>query len=139
MLFACACLLPLLPGRVDQIVGRGAVALDKKVREKGDKVSMEMELVDELSMMGRVVKVEKQVGGWGREAACAKHRCPGSGRAVRAAQSEPALGVALQLCQQGTRCAPQGSFILRGKECLFPCPIAAMGRFRPGPTVDWPR
>lgn len=50
-----------LQTRVDQIVGRGAVAIDKKVREKGEKTSLEVELVDELSMMGRVVKVEKQV------------------------------------------------------------------------------
>ncbi|NXE04342.1 KCNQ4 protein, partial [Lophotis ruficrista] len=47
--------------RVDQIVGRGAVAVDKKVREKGEKPALETELVDELSMMGRVVKVERQV------------------------------------------------------------------------------
>ncbi|XP_053124829.1 potassium voltage-gated channel subfamily KQT member 4 isoform X2 [Hemicordylus capensis] len=50
-----------LQTRVDQIVGRGAIAIDKKVREKGEKVSLEVELVDEFSMMGRVVKVEKQV------------------------------------------------------------------------------
>ncbi|NXJ69282.1 KCNQ4 protein, partial [Rostratula benghalensis] len=47
--------------RVDQIVGRGALAADKKTREKGEKPALEMELVDELSMMGRVVKVERQV------------------------------------------------------------------------------
>ncbi|XP_074782107.1 potassium voltage-gated channel subfamily KQT member 4 isoform X3 [Athene noctua] len=47
--------------RVDQIVGRGALAADKKVREKGEKAALETELVDELSMMGRVVKVERQV------------------------------------------------------------------------------
>ncbi|XP_077193588.1 potassium voltage-gated channel subfamily KQT member 4 isoform X2 [Paroedura picta] len=50
-----------LQTRVDQIVGRGAIAIDKKTREKGEKASLEVELVDELSMMGRVVKVEKQV------------------------------------------------------------------------------
>ncbi|XP_060114192.1 potassium voltage-gated channel subfamily KQT member 4 isoform X1 [Heteronotia binoei] len=50
-----------LQTRVDQIVGRGAIAFDKKTREKGEKASLEVELVDELSMMGRVVKVEKQV------------------------------------------------------------------------------
>ncbi|XP_048357402.1 potassium voltage-gated channel subfamily KQT member 4 isoform X2 [Sphaerodactylus townsendi] len=50
-----------LQTRVDQIVGRGAIAVEKKTREKGEKASMEVELVDELSMMGRVVKVEKQV------------------------------------------------------------------------------
>ncbi|XP_009633274.1 potassium voltage-gated channel subfamily KQT member 4 [Egretta garzetta] len=47
--------------RVDQIVGRGALAADKKIREKGEKPALEPELVDELSMMGRVVKVERQV------------------------------------------------------------------------------
>ncbi|NXR07515.1 KCNQ4 protein, partial [Semnornis frantzii] len=50
-----------LQTRVDQIVGRGAPATDKKVREKGEKLALETELVDELSMMGRVVKVERQV------------------------------------------------------------------------------
>ncbi|XP_027517258.1 potassium voltage-gated channel subfamily KQT member 4 [Corapipo altera] len=50
-----------LQTRVDQIMGRGALAVDKKVREKGEKPVLEMELVDELSMMGRVVKVERQV------------------------------------------------------------------------------
>uniref|UniRef100_A0A8C3KES1 Potassium channel voltage dependent KCNQ C-terminal domain-containing protein n=1 Tax=Calidris pygmaea TaxID=425635 RepID=A0A8C3KES1_9CHAR len=47
--------------RVDQIVGRGALTADKKTREKGEKLALETELVDELSMMGRVVKVERQV------------------------------------------------------------------------------
>ncbi|GAB0199450.1 potassium voltage-gated channel subfamily KQT member 4 [Grus japonensis] len=47
--------------RVDQIVGRGALTVDKKTREKGEKPALETELVDELSMMGRVVKVERQV------------------------------------------------------------------------------
>ncbi|XP_065506464.1 potassium voltage-gated channel subfamily KQT member 4 [Caloenas nicobarica] len=47
--------------RVDQIVGRGGLATDKKTREKGEKPALETELVDELSMMGRVVKVERQV------------------------------------------------------------------------------
>ncbi|NXV97001.1 KCNQ4 protein, partial [Calonectris borealis] len=47
--------------RVDQIVGRGALTADKKMREKGEKPALETELVDELSMMGRVVKVERQV------------------------------------------------------------------------------
>ncbi|NXC23624.1 KCNQ4 protein, partial [Campylorhamphus procurvoides] len=50
-----------LQTRVDQIMGRGAPPVDKKVREKGEKPALEMELVDELSMMGRVVKVERQV------------------------------------------------------------------------------
>ncbi|KAJ7426311.1 Potassium voltage-gated channel subfamily KQT member 4 [Willisornis vidua] len=50
-----------LQTRVDQIMGKGALTVDKKVREKGEKPALEMELVDELSMMGRVVKVERQV------------------------------------------------------------------------------
>ncbi|KAI1901852.1 hypothetical protein AGOR_G00038650 [Albula goreensis] len=50
-----------LQSRVDQIVGRGAIQPDKKVREKGEKTPPEVEPLDELSMMGRVVKVEKQV------------------------------------------------------------------------------
>ncbi|XP_060062118.1 potassium voltage-gated channel subfamily KQT member 4 isoform X7 [Erinaceus europaeus] len=48
-----------LQTRVDQIVGRGPG--DRKNREKGDKGPSDMEAVDEISMMGRVVKVEKQV------------------------------------------------------------------------------
>lgn len=48
--------------RVDQIIGRGAIQTDKKVRiEKGEKTPPELDPMDELSMMGRVVKVEKQV------------------------------------------------------------------------------
>ncbi|KAM7324388.1 hypothetical protein ACRRTK_016693 [Alexandromys fortis] len=48
-----------LQARVDQIVGRGPG--DRKSREKGDKGPSDTEAVDEISMMGRVVKVEKQV------------------------------------------------------------------------------
>ncbi|XP_064408155.1 potassium voltage-gated channel subfamily KQT member 4 [Latimeria chalumnae] len=47
--------------RVDQIIGRGPIPNDKKTREKGEKVPPELDQMDELSMMGRVVKVEKQV------------------------------------------------------------------------------
>ncbi|XP_074236713.1 potassium voltage-gated channel subfamily KQT member 4 isoform X4 [Saimiri boliviensis] len=47
-----------LQTRVDQIVGRGPG--DRKAREKGDKGPSDAEAVDEISMMGRVVKVEKQ-------------------------------------------------------------------------------
>ncbi|XP_072226464.1 potassium voltage-gated channel subfamily KQT member 4 [Leuresthes tenuis] len=48
--------------RVDQIIGRGAVQPDKKARpEKGEKTPPELDPLDELSMMGRVIKVEKQV------------------------------------------------------------------------------
>ncbi|XP_053718343.1 potassium voltage-gated channel subfamily KQT member 4 isoform X7 [Synchiropus splendidus] len=51
-----------LQTRVDQIIGRGAVQTDKKARpEKGEKTPPELDPLDELSMMGRVVKVEKQV------------------------------------------------------------------------------
>ncbi|XP_030644828.1 potassium voltage-gated channel subfamily KQT member 4 [Chanos chanos] len=51
-----------LQSRVDQIVGRGAIQPDRKVRsEKGEKTPPELDPMDELSMMGRVVKVEKQV------------------------------------------------------------------------------
>uniref|UniRef100_A0A8C5P1G5 Potassium voltage-gated channel, subfamily Q, member 4 n=2 Tax=Jaculus jaculus TaxID=51337 RepID=A0A8C5P1G5_JACJA len=48
-----------LQTRVDQIVGRGPG--DRKTREKGEKGPCDSEAVDEISMMGRVVKVEKQV------------------------------------------------------------------------------
>lgn len=56
------CLSPLtapFPHRVDQIVGR--CPGDRKAREKGDKGPSDTEATDEISMMGRVVKVEKQV------------------------------------------------------------------------------
>ncbi|XP_045714596.1 potassium voltage-gated channel subfamily KQT member 4 isoform X4 [Phyllostomus hastatus] len=48
-----------LQARVDQIVGRSPG--DRKAREKGDKGPSDTEAADEISMMGRVVKVEKQV------------------------------------------------------------------------------
>lgn len=48
-----------LPGRVDQIVGRGPAITDKD-RTKGP---AEAELPEDPSMMGRLGKVEKQVGG----------------------------------------------------------------------------
>ncbi|XP_048469119.1 potassium voltage-gated channel subfamily KQT member 4-like [Rhincodon typus] len=50
-----------LQSRVDQIIGKGQMPTDKKLREKGEKVPPELEPFDELSMMGRVIKVEKQV------------------------------------------------------------------------------
>ncbi|KAG8451541.1 hypothetical protein GDO86_003662 [Hymenochirus boettgeri] len=53
-----------LQSRVDQIIGRGPVPVEKKPKEKGEKPSttgLEVETADELSMMGRVVKVERQV------------------------------------------------------------------------------
>lgn len=65
------------PHRVDQIVGRGLG--DRKAREKGDKGPSDTEAVDEISMMGRVVKVEKQVS----ECARAFRWCDGAGRRPR--------------------------------------------------------
>ncbi|XP_038658045.1 potassium voltage-gated channel subfamily KQT member 4-like isoform X1 [Scyliorhinus canicula] len=50
-----------LQSRVDQIIGKGQMPADKKLREKGEKVPAELEPFDEMSMMGRVIKVEKQV------------------------------------------------------------------------------
>jgi hypothetical protein len=47
-----------VPGRVDQIVGRGPAITDKD-RTKGP---AEAELPEDPSMMGRLGKVEKQVG-----------------------------------------------------------------------------
>ncbi|KAM4772554.1 potassium voltage-gated channel subfamily KQT member 5 isoform 2-T2 [Rhinophrynus dorsalis] len=52
------CRIKSLQTRVDQILGKGQITTDKKSREKS--VS-EMEAADDLSMLGRVVKVEKQV------------------------------------------------------------------------------
>ncbi|XP_043938121.1 potassium voltage-gated channel subfamily KQT member 4 [Protopterus annectens] len=49
-----------LQTRVDQIIGRGPVPSEKKPREKGEKIP-DLEPIDELSMLGRVAKVEKQV------------------------------------------------------------------------------
>lgn len=43
---------------VDQILGKGQITSDKKSREK---ITAEHETPDDLSMLGRVVKVEKQV------------------------------------------------------------------------------
>ncbi|KAB0349658.1 hypothetical protein FD754_014515 [Muntiacus muntjak] len=43
---------------VDQILGKGQITSDKKSREK---ITAEHEATDDLSMLGRVVKVEKQV------------------------------------------------------------------------------
>ncbi|XP_068137589.1 potassium voltage-gated channel subfamily KQT member 5 isoform X2 [Hyperolius riggenbachi] len=52
------CRIKSLQTRVDQILGKGQITADKKTREKS--VS-EIETADDLSMLGRVVKVEKQV------------------------------------------------------------------------------
>ncbi|KAM4040318.1 potassium voltage-gated channel subfamily KQT member 5 isoform 4-T4 [Anomaloglossus baeobatrachus] len=52
------CRIKSLQTRVDQILGKGQIATDKKSREK---TVHEIEAGDDLSMLGRVVKVEKQV------------------------------------------------------------------------------
>ncbi|XP_021548791.1 potassium voltage-gated channel subfamily KQT member 5 isoform X5 [Neomonachus schauinslandi] len=52
------CRIKSLQTRVDQILGKGQITSDKKSREK---ITAEHESPDDLSMLGRVVKVEKQV------------------------------------------------------------------------------
>ncbi|DAA26401.1 TPA: potassium voltage-gated channel, KQT-like subfamily, member 5 [Bos taurus] len=52
------CRIKSLQTRVDQILGKGQITSDKKSREK---ITAEHEATDDLSMLGRVVKVEKQV------------------------------------------------------------------------------
>ncbi|XP_036728060.1 potassium voltage-gated channel subfamily KQT member 5 isoform X5 [Balaenoptera musculus] len=52
------CRIKSLQTRVDQILGKGQIPSDKKSREK---ITAEHETTDDLSMLGRVVKVEKQV------------------------------------------------------------------------------
>ncbi|XP_056421842.1 potassium voltage-gated channel subfamily KQT member 5 isoform X2 [Hyla sarda] len=52
------CRIKSLQTRVDQILGKGQITTDKKSREKN---VQEIEAGDDLSMLGRVVKVEKQV------------------------------------------------------------------------------
>ncbi|XP_026520995.1 potassium voltage-gated channel subfamily KQT member 5 isoform X5 [Notechis scutatus] len=52
------CRIKSLQSRVDQILGRGQITTDKRTREKN---TVENETTDDLSMLGRVVKVEKQV------------------------------------------------------------------------------
>ncbi|XP_004864047.1 potassium voltage-gated channel subfamily KQT member 5 isoform X2 [Heterocephalus glaber] len=52
------CRIKSLQTRVDQILGKGQITSDKKSREK---ITAEQETTDDLSMLGRVVKVEKQV------------------------------------------------------------------------------
>ena len=47
-----------LSDSVDQILGKGQITSDKKSREK---ITAEHEAADDLSMLGRVVKVENQV------------------------------------------------------------------------------
>ncbi|XP_054249476.1 potassium voltage-gated channel subfamily KQT member 5 isoform X4 [Indicator indicator] len=52
------CRIKSLQSRVDQILGKGQITADKRSREKNP---AENEAADDLSMLGRVVKVEKQV------------------------------------------------------------------------------
>ncbi|KAM9383332.1 potassium voltage-gated channel subfamily KQT member 5 isoform 4-T4 [Phaethornis superciliosus] len=52
------CRIKSLQSRVDQILGKGQITADKRSREKNP---VENETTDDLSMLGRVVKVEKQV------------------------------------------------------------------------------
>lgn len=44
--------------RVDQILGKGQVPVDKKLREK---MLSDGDLLEDVSMLGRVCKVERQV------------------------------------------------------------------------------
>lgn len=75
------------PRSVDQIVGRGGPAADKKIREKGEKAVLDAELVDELSMMGRVVKVERQVRRGRPPGPCHRPMGPRSSHAHRCSPS----------------------------------------------------
>lgn len=106
----------LFPHRVDQIVGRGPG--DRKAREKGDKGPSDTEAVDEISMMGRVVKVEKQVSMRGRFIGVAElvvdRRPRGSGRPPGQARGEGALLGAAAQSTHWRRRPKQGS----GIHCL---------------------
>uniref|UniRef100_A0A6Q2ZGE3 Potassium voltage-gated channel, KQT-like subfamily, member 5b n=1 Tax=Esox lucius TaxID=8010 RepID=A0A6Q2ZGE3_ESOLU len=53
------CRIKSLQTRVDQILGKGQIPLDKKIR---DKLLSEGDLIEDMSMLGRVCKVERQVG-----------------------------------------------------------------------------
>ncbi|TRZ01722.1 hypothetical protein DNTS_013051, partial [Danionella cerebrum] len=52
------CRIKSLQTRVDQILGRGQVPVDKKVREK---LLSDGDVLEDMSMLGRVCKVERQV------------------------------------------------------------------------------
>lgn len=52
--YACVCVCP----RVDQILGKGQIPLDKKIREK---LLSDGDILEDVSMLGRVCKVERQV------------------------------------------------------------------------------
>uniref|UniRef100_A0A8C8JYQ1 Potassium voltage-gated channel, KQT-like subfamily, member 5b n=1 Tax=Oncorhynchus tshawytscha TaxID=74940 RepID=A0A8C8JYQ1_ONCTS len=55
------CRIKSLQTRVDQILGKGQVPLDKKIR---DKLLSDGDLLEDMSMLGRVCKVERQVSGF---------------------------------------------------------------------------
>ncbi|XP_051560522.1 potassium voltage-gated channel subfamily KQT member 5-like [Myxocyprinus asiaticus] len=52
------CRIKSLQTRVDQILGRGQMAMDKKIREK---LLSDGDILEDVSMLGRVCKVERQV------------------------------------------------------------------------------
>ncbi|XP_041788981.1 potassium voltage-gated channel subfamily KQT member 5 isoform X3 [Chelmon rostratus] len=52
------CRIKSLQTRVDQILGKGQIPLDKKIREK---LLSDGDLLEDVSMLGRVCKVERQV------------------------------------------------------------------------------
>ncbi|XP_045070833.1 potassium voltage-gated channel subfamily KQT member 5 isoform X4 [Coregonus clupeaformis] len=52
------CRIKSLQTRVDQILGKGQIPLDKKIR---DKLLSDGDLMEDMSMLGRVCKVERQV------------------------------------------------------------------------------
>ncbi|XP_069091794.1 potassium voltage-gated channel subfamily KQT member 5 isoform X2 [Pleurodeles waltl] len=52
------CRIKSLQTRVDQILGKGQITTDKKIRDKN---TVDNDASDDISMLGRVVKVEKQV------------------------------------------------------------------------------
>lgn len=55
---ACVCVFVYMHSRVDQILGKGQIPLDKKIREK---LLSDGDLLEDMSMLGRVCKVERQV------------------------------------------------------------------------------
>uniref|UniRef100_A0A667X201 Potassium voltage-gated channel, KQT-like subfamily, member 5b n=1 Tax=Myripristis murdjan TaxID=586833 RepID=A0A667X201_9TELE len=52
------CRIKSLQTRVDQILGKGQIPLDKKIREK---LLSDGDILEDMSMLGRVCKVERQV------------------------------------------------------------------------------
>uniref|UniRef100_A0A667XID9 Potassium voltage-gated channel subfamily Q member 5 n=1 Tax=Myripristis murdjan TaxID=586833 RepID=A0A667XID9_9TELE len=52
------CRIKSLQTRVDQILGKGQISVDKKMR---DKLHSDGDLLEDMSMLGRVCKVERQV------------------------------------------------------------------------------